>query len=51
MADAQAAEECFARPNEFIPERWYSQPELIKVRSAFAPFSLGKWDHVALEND
>ncbi|KAL2044707.1 hypothetical protein N7G274_002481 [Stereocaulon virgatum] len=26
----------------FIPERWYSNPELIKERSAFAPFSIGK---------
>ncbi|OQE20932.1 hypothetical protein PENFLA_c015G00636 [Penicillium flavigenum] len=31
----------FPRPNEFIPERWYSQPELVKDKNATAPFSLG----------
>ncbi|KAL6719954.1 hypothetical protein ACLMJK_001875 [Lecanora helva] len=37
------AEECFVRGHDFIPERWYSQPELIKERSAFTPFSLGPY--------
>ncbi|KAI1323417.1 benzoate 4-monooxygenase cytochrome P450 [Xylariaceae sp. FL0255] len=32
----------YVRPNEFIPERWYSQPELIKDRRAFSPFGVGK---------
>ena len=41
LTDAFAAEECFVRPNEFIPERWYSQPELVKEKDAHAPFSLG----------
>lgn len=36
------AEECYVYPNEFIPERWYSRPELVKNKNAFAPFSLGK---------
>lgn len=36
------AEKCYVRPNDFIPERWYSQPELIKSKNAYAPFSLGK---------
>ncbi|KAI1370297.1 cytochrome P450 [Hypoxylon crocopeplum] len=31
----------FPRPDEFIPERWYSQPELIRDKRAFAPFSVG----------
>lgn len=31
----------WVRPNEFIPERWYSQPELILDKRAFAPFSYG----------
>ncbi|KAF7556322.1 hypothetical protein G7Z17_g1549 [Cylindrodendrum hubeiense] len=31
---------CFERPDEFIPERWTSQPELVKDSSAFAPFSM-----------
>ena len=41
ITNTEVAEECFIRPNDFIPERWYSQPELIKERRAFAPFSLG----------
>ncbi|XXH00984.1 hypothetical protein Hte_007335 [Hypoxylon texense] len=34
-------ESAFPRPDEFIPERWYSQPELIRDKRAFAPFSVG----------
>jgi len=30
------------KPNDFIPERWSSQPELIKNKVGYAPFSLGK---------
>ncbi|KAJ9260547.1 hypothetical protein DTO212C5_8476 [Paecilomyces variotii] len=34
--------ECaYEQPNDFIPERWYSRPELIKDRRAFAPFGVG----------
>jgi tryprostatin B 6-hydroxylase len=32
----------YEQPEAFIPERWYSKPELVKHKSAFAPFSLGK---------
>lgn len=32
----------YAYPHEFIPERWYSKPELIKDRKAFAPFGVGE---------
>ena len=32
---------CFVHPLEFIPDRWCTRPELIRERSAFAPFSLG----------
>ncbi|KAL4786317.1 hypothetical protein BJX76DRAFT_355222 [Aspergillus varians] len=35
------SELAYARPNEFIPERWYSQPELVRNKAALAPFSLG----------
>ncbi|KAI0443563.1 benzoate 4-monooxygenase cytochrome P450 [Xylaria telfairii] len=35
-------ESAYARPEEFIPERWYSQPELIKDRRAFSPFGVGR---------
>ncbi|OTB10574.1 hypothetical protein K445DRAFT_70027 [Daldinia sp. EC12] len=31
----------FVDPDEFIPERWYSRPELILDKRAFAPFSVG----------
>ncbi|KAF4212934.1 hypothetical protein CNMCM8980_000486 [Aspergillus fumigatiaffinis] len=40
------SELCYARPDEFIPERWYKYPDLIKDRSAFAPFSLGPYSCV-----
>jgi tryprostatin B 6-hydroxylase len=31
----------YENPEEFIPERWYSRPELVKEKSAFAPFLYG----------
>ena len=34
-------ESCFERGNEFIPERWCSRPEMIRNKSAYAPFALG----------
>ncbi|KAJ5622751.1 cytochrome P450 [Penicillium lividum] len=34
-------ESAYGRPDEFIPERWYSQPDLIRDRRAFAPFGVG----------
>ncbi|KAF2745906.1 putative P450 monooxygenase [Sporormia fimetaria CBS 119925] len=33
----------YAQADEFIPQRWYSRPELIKNKDAFAPFSLGPY--------
>ena len=42
MANVLSAGECFVRPDDFVPERWYSQPELILNRNGFAPFSLGE---------
>ncbi|KAJ3577828.1 hypothetical protein NPX13_g2742 [Xylaria arbuscula] len=35
-------EEAYEAPHDFIPERWYSKPELIKDKRAFAPFSMGR---------
>ncbi|KAF4446983.1 hypothetical protein F53441_9454 [Fusarium austroafricanum] len=35
-------ERCFARPNEFVPERWTTKPELVKDASVYAPFSVGR---------
>ncbi|CAG8953351.1 hypothetical protein HYFRA_00003562 [Hymenoscyphus fraxineus] len=37
-----AVESAFVRGTEFIPERWYSKPEMIKKKHAFAPFGLGR---------
>ncbi|KAI8935075.1 hypothetical protein NX059_007670 [Plenodomus lindquistii] len=34
-------EVAFEQPNEFIPERWYSRPELVLDKRAFGPFSFG----------
>ncbi|KAI1371223.1 cytochrome P450 monooxygenase-like protein [Hypoxylon crocopeplum] len=34
-------EASFAFPNEFIPERWYSRPELVCDERAFGPFGYG----------
>ncbi|KAG5785910.1 hypothetical protein H9Q73_000491 [Fusarium xylarioides] len=33
---------CFEKPNDFIPERWTTRPELIKDASVYAPFSTGR---------
>ncbi|OQD63156.1 hypothetical protein PENPOL_c010G08693 [Penicillium polonicum] len=39
--------ECYSKPEEFIPERWYSRPDLIQDASAFAPFSAGPYGCIA----
>ncbi|PSN69408.1 cytochrome P450 [Corynespora cassiicola Philippines] len=36
----------FVRPDDFIPERWTTQPELILNKSAFNPFSTGPYNCV-----
>jgi len=33
----------FAQASEFIPERWYSRPELVADQRAFTPFSIGRF--------
>ncbi|CAI6341820.1 unnamed protein product [Periconia digitata] len=38
----QRMESAFANPLEFIPERWSTQPALIKDARAFAPFGFGR---------
>lgn len=35
------SEEYYERALDFVPERWYSKPDMIKHKNAFAPFSLG----------
>ncbi|KAI1288552.1 cytochrome P450 monooxygenase-like protein [Xylaria venustula] len=37
----QRMETMWVQPNEFIPERWYSRPELILDKRAYTPFSTG----------
>ncbi|KAJ6133260.1 hypothetical protein N7471_008475 [Penicillium samsonianum] len=33
----------FESPNEFIAERWTTNPELVKDRSVYIPFNIGPW--------
>lgn len=35
-------ETAYEEPHSFIPERWYSRPELVKDKRAFSPFGIGK---------
>ncbi|KAK3317325.1 cytochrome P450 [Cercophora scortea] len=35
------SEACYERATEFIPERWYSKPDMIKCKDAFAAFGVG----------
>lgn len=39
--DAALVESCFVRPNEWIPERFDTQPELVKDTRSFLPFAQG----------
>ncbi|KID80224.1 uncharacterized protein G6M90_00g011610 [Metarhizium brunneum] len=32
---------CFVQPNDFIPERWTTRPDLILDKSVFIPFNIG----------
>ncbi|KAI0841415.1 benzoate 4-monooxygenase cytochrome P450 [Hypoxylon sp. FL0890] len=32
----------YEAPHDFIPERWYSRPEFVKDKRAFAPFGIGR---------
>ncbi|KAH7157917.1 averantin oxidoreductase [Dactylonectria estremocensis] len=33
----------YVRPNDFVPERWTTKPDLVKNTSGFAPFSMGRY--------
>ncbi|RFU29400.1 hypothetical protein B7463_g6939, partial [Scytalidium lignicola] len=35
------SKKAYEQPEEFIPERWYSRPELVRNKDAFAPFLIG----------
>ncbi|KAH8597073.1 putative cytochrome P450 [Bisporella sp. PMI_857] len=37
------SEAAFSRPDEFLPERWYKYPEMVKEPTAYAPFSTGPY--------
>ncbi|KAK5134636.1 hypothetical protein LTR08_006292 [Meristemomyces frigidus] len=36
-------ESSYQNANAFVPERWYSKPEMIKHKEAYAPFSTGPY--------
>lgn len=36
-----SVESCFEAAEDFVPERWYSRPSMIKNKNAFAPFAGG----------
>lgn len=31
----------YEEPDKFIPERWFSKPDMVKYKDAWAPFSMG----------
>ncbi|KAJ5125658.1 hypothetical protein N7526_007835 [Penicillium atrosanguineum] len=37
----QIWEDCFDQPRKFIPERWYTHPDMVRNKAAFAPFGTG----------
>jgi len=39
-------ESCFARANEFIPERWTTKPWMVKDKHGYSPFSAGRYNCV-----
>ncbi|KAF2260598.1 putative benzoate 4-monooxygenase cytochrome P450 [Lojkania enalia] len=36
-------ERLYKQPEEFIPERWYSRPELVLDKKSFNPFNIGRY--------
>ena len=43
-------ESSYEQGDKFIPERWYSKPEMVKDDSGFSPFSMGIEFSIYLEN-
>lgn len=43
-------ERAFEFPNEFIPERWTTRPQLIKDKSVYIPFNIGGYPSVRYQN-
>lgn len=36
-------EDLYENALDFVPERWFSKPEMIKNKDAFIPFSIGPY--------
>lgn len=34
---------CYERAEDFVPERWYSRPDMIRCKGAFAAFGVGPY--------
>ena len=43
MLTATIDQTLYPEPDSFIPERWYSQPELVQNKKAFIPFLAGSY--------
>lgn len=41
LRTSDLVESCYVHAKEFVPERWYSKPDMIKNKIAYAPFALG----------
>jgi hypothetical protein len=41
VADDLLVPNAFKQPDDFIPERWTTRPELVLDSRAYAPFSIG----------
>ena len=37
------AHKCFSRPDDFLPQRWTTEPQLVLRKDCFIPFSAGKY--------
>ena len=44
-------EDCFERSTDFIPERWYSRPDMVRNKAAYSPFGTGKTHSVTHRSD
>ena len=39
----RSVKSCFEEPEDFVPERWSSRPEMVKNKQAYSPFNEGKF--------
>lgn len=37
-------ESVYEQASSFVPERWYSKPDMVKHKSAFVPFLIGPYN-------